>query len=268
MDKTTKKLRAVELILVLAAFAMGAASLTKSILLQQTITTLRTDTITDVAGTGAPTLLGLITAGMITDDGVIALRLKNTNAGLRMRFTGENDNTVLSVQANFVEISTALTFFEGSVLDTFNDRRGRIIARNSPIAGLLFTDGNLGIQLSIENDRVIIGENAVVGMGIPEVVGLGVAATTFAVTESFVEIDPDAGGNPLVATITGTNVAEGIEITVTVGTLSGGMTLIDNASPGADQLAMNGNAVMTADSVIKFIRAGGGYWRETSRSLN
>lgn len=99
----------------------------------------------------------------------------------------------------------------------------------------------------------------------PGPVTLGVAATSFAVGDyTVVELTGDAGGNT-VDTITGAT--EGRVVVLTVAALGGGITLTDTASPAADQLALSGNAALTADSTITLIR-GPAHWREIARGLN
>lgn len=97
---------------------------------------------------------------------------------------------------------------------------------------------------------------------------LGVGAGTFAVSDrSVYELTGDAGGNS-VATITGAG--EGRYLVLTVAALGGGITLVDDDTPAANEIALPGtatNIVLTADAVVVLLR-GPTYWKLVSSALN
>jgi len=137
--------------------------------------------------------------------------------------------------------------------DGLGDGGEHLIARNS---------------LGVDSMRVTTDLGNRWSYGVPEAITLGAAATAIDPNDKAgaVEITSDVGNNT-VATITSTGFVEGMVLQITVGTLPGTLDFTDTASPGADQLALAGNAAMTLDSVL-LVEFQGTYWREISRSLN
>jgi hypothetical protein len=88
--------------------------------------------------------------------------------------------------------------------------------------------------------------------------------TTFTPDQTRVNLTADAGGNTI-GTITTTNLVEGDRILINAVDIGGGLTFTDTASPGAGQMALEGDWVPAVDDTL-LLEYTGTYFQEISRS--
>lgn len=153
-----------------------------------------------------------------------------------------------------------------------------LLANSSFAAGIPFAAGSGGLGDAAGYPAIFDKGNAVavfkngglllgrsISLGTPYAITLGAAATTFAPGElGSVALTGDAGGNTI-ATINGEFTQDNGQLLVTFASLGGGITFTDDATPGSDTLALNGDFVATADSSL-LLQYTGDYWFELSRS--